>query len=270
MAKKVELYKLPNSNRQDERIDVGLKLLGLEGMRKSYQELANHYNKVGGTLKDFLDSLNEKECEWRNENLRQRRLQKAKFPIIRALEDFDFNFPSFIDRRKVNEAASLRFIDKKTNVIFLGAHGLGKTHLSIALGIKAIENGKDVFFVRMDQLIEQVNRIADVESLHRLFRSLVIPQLLVLDDWDVYKVNEKASSFLVKLIQERYKKGSIIISSNGTFSDWDVLFGNVRIAGKIIDRLTDDAEIILIEGNSHRNKDRLGDRQSPIKTQAPL
>ncbi len=258
MAKKVELYLVPDTKNQDEWLDKALKVLGLEGMRKSYKRISDEQYKKKGTYRDFLKELCEVDCDFRNENLKNRRLRNAKFPFIKTIEDYDFSFPTEIDEQQINEIASLRFIDKKTNVILLGAQGLGKTHLAVGFGIKAIDRGKDVIFVRINELNDLVSMCPDAESLHKMLGNLKRPQLLILDDWDVYKVSERTSIFLTKLIEERYQKGSIIITSTGTFSDWQVIFGNQRIAAKMIDRLTHDAEIVTIRAkDSYRNKNRL-------------
>jgi len=248
---------MPKSLKQSDRIEKALQLLGLEGIRFSYSNLAQKFIKDKSNPYDFLECLLEKQIVWKEENRLQRWLQQAHFPWQKTLKDFDFSFQPSIDKRQVYELASCRFIDKGENVIFLGPPGVGKTHLAISLGLEAIYKGYEVRFLTLDQLIELANRASDGEKLRRLFSTLVRQRLLILDEMDLYEADSAVSTFLFKLLHQRYEEGSVIFTSNKTFTDWGKLFGSQARAGAILDRITHHSTIITIEGESYRIKDKL-------------
>lgn len=252
---KVNLYSIPKSTKQEERIGSALKLLGLDGMCSSFNKLADRMFKQHKTFYDFLESLLEKELFYKEENRQQRWIQQARFPRLKTLIDFDFSFQPKLNKRMIHEFASCRFIDKVENVIFLGPPGVGKTHLSIALGLEAIQKGYEVRFLTLSRLIESVEKTDnDAQSRHRLLGALLRPRLLILDEMDLHDTTITSSTFLFKLLQDRYEKGSIIFTSNKAFTEWGKLFDNKTRAGAIVDRILHHAITIPIEGESYRLK----------------
>lgn len=254
---KVNLYSIPKSTKQGERISSALKLLELEGMRISFDKLASKMFKPHVTFYDFLESLLEKELSYKEESRQQRWIQQARFPWQKTLVDFDFSFQPKLNKRLIYELASGRFIEKAENVIFLGPPGVGKTHLSIALGLEAIKKGHEVKFLTLAQLIKSVEKTDnDAELRHRLLGALLRPKLLILDEMDLHDTTVTSSTFLFKLLQDRYEKGSIIFTSNKAFSEWGKLFDNKTRASAIVDRILHHAITIPIEGESWRLKGR--------------
>lgn len=252
---KVNLYSIPQSTQQGERISSALKLLELEGIRSSFDKLASRMFKEHATFYDFLESLLEKELCYKEENRQQRWIQQARFPWLKTLVDFDFSFQPKLNKRLVYELASCRFIDRAENVIFLGPPGVGKTHLSIALGLEAIQKGYEVRFLTLAQLIESVEKTDnDAVLRHRLLGMLLRPKLLILDEMDLHDTTLTSSTFLFKLLQDRYEKGSIVFTSNKAFAEWGKLFDNKTRAGAIVDRILHHAITIPIEGESYRLK----------------
>ncbi len=193
-----------------------LKILGLEGARASFDNLAKQSVENSSTPYGFLENLLDKELLWKEDNRLQRWIQKARFPWKRTLTDFDFSFQPKIDMVLIHELASCRFIGKSENIVLLGPPGVGKTHLATALGLEAIHQGHEV----------------------RFLASLLRPELLILDEMDLYE------------------KGSIIFTSNKAFSEWGKLFGNSTRAGVILDRINHHCTIVNIEGESYRFKDK--------------
>lgn len=260
---KVNLYSIANSSRQIERIGSALKLLDLDGMRSSFDQIAQEMIKRNATYYDFLESLLEKELSYKEDNRQQRWIQQARFPWIKTLAEFDFSFQPKLNKRLIYELASCRYIDKAENIIFLGAPGVGKTHLSIALGIEAIQKGYEVRFLTLAQLIESADKTeGDGLLRHRLLGSLLRSRILILDEMDLHDTTTISSTFLFKLLQDRYEKGSIIFTSNKAFTEWGALFENETRAEAAIDRIVHHAVIIHIEGDSYRIKDRLKDSKS--------
>lgn len=254
---KVNLYTVSKANKQEERIDDALKLLGLEGMRFAFQKLAERSIQDQGTPYDFLEALMEKEIHWKEENRLQRWIQQAKFPYQRSLEDFDFSFQPSLNKRQIYELASCRFIERCENVVFFGPPGVGKTHLAVALGFKAIDKGYETRFVTLGQLIDLVEKAGGGEALRRVFSLLMRQKLLIIDEMDLYEVRPEVSDFLFKLFHQRYEQASVIFTSNKTFTDWGKIFGGQARAGTIIDRVTHHCTIINIEGESYRLKDKM-------------
>lgn len=255
---KVNIYKISKSSKQVERIDEGLKLLGLDGMGTSFDKLAQLMIKDNTTPYDFLESLLEKELLGKEDGRISRWIKQAKFPAIKTLESFDFSFQPTIDKRQIYELSSCRFIDKAENVVFFGPPGVGKTHLAIALGMEAIYKGYEVRFLELDKLIDAFERVSDDAQRQRWFlSSLVRPKLLIIDEMDLYETTAETSGFLFKLLKGRYEKGSMILTSNRTFEAWDKIFGSKSKASVIVDRSIHYSTIINIDGDSYRLKDKL-------------
>lgn len=246
---------MSNSRKQVERISSALRLLGLEGMHLVFEKIANNAIEQNMTHLDYFEDLLDKELTFKDDNRRQRWIQQARFPAIKTLMGFDFSFQPKLNERLIRDLASCRFIDNNENVIFLGPPGVGKTHLSIALGLEAIENGYEVRFLTLAQLIEAADKTdGDADSRHRLLGNLSRPKLLILDEMDLHDTTNTSSTFLFKLLQDRYEKGSIIFTSNKEFSEWGKLFDNQTRAVAAVDRILHHRIVIPIEGDSYRVK----------------
>lgn len=259
MAKsKVRVYRLYQSTKQVDTLEAGFNLLGLEGMRVSFVELAKRATEQKLTPYDFLERLLEYELGWKEENRLKRWRMQARFPWIKTLKEYDYAEQPSVDPGLINELASCRFLDRAENVIFLGQTGVGKTHLSIGLGLEAIQNGYEVRFIKLDQLVDTVDRLTgEGLLLHRFSGVLQRVPLLVVDDIGPYELPLTAgtTTFLSRLFEQRYEKGSVIFTSNKNIKEWEKLFG--QRASAVIDRVTHHCTFVAIEGDSHRMKDKL-------------
>lgn len=251
---KVNKYAVSSDHEQQGRLRDMLCLLELEHMASSLEHVKRLEEQQQGTYYDFLESLVEKEIHLREEARIERWNKAAKFPAQKSLETFDFSYQPDIDEQQINELASTRFIKEGKNVIFLGPPGVGKTHLSIALGRESILKGYETRFLTIDKLVEQV-RHQDEEGLRRLLRTLTNPPLLIIDDIDYEEPGRNVSAFLFKLIFRRDETGvSTIFTSNKPFQEWEQLFsGDKAKATAAIDRICGNGSyIISIKGDSYR------------------
>jgi len=150
--------------------------------------------------------------EWRGRHLKgiEGRLQQARFPWVKTLEQFDYSFQPSIDRKVIRELAGLGFVDRAENVVLLGPPGVGKTHLAIALGVKAIEGGHKVLFFTLESLITRLSRGKKENRLERQLQHLAYPKVLILDEMGYLPMNREEASIFFRLLCRRYKRGSII------------------------------------------------------------
>lgn len=259
--KKINHFFVSNNGSPKERVLSTLHLLGLEGMASSLDNVAEKAIKKQSTFFDFIEDLVSNETIYKESKRIERWIRLAKFSSSKQLEEFDFSFQPSIDKKVIRELASCRFVDDGKNVLFLGPPGVGKTHLSIALGMEAINKGHEARFFTLDKLIELGEKAlhnAASSSYNRLFAALTNPKLLILDDIDFYETSKDLGMFLFQIIKERYdKKRSTILTSNKKFDEWKDLFGESRRAEAALDRILERVVIINITGDSYRIKDRL-------------
>lgn len=213
---KISIYSVSNILDQEEKINMALDMLGLVGIRSTLDKIVRKFTRKEGTLYDFLEQLLETQLAWKEGNKIQRWIQKAKFPFLKTLNNFDFSYQPSIDEAQIRELASCRFIKHAENILFFGQTGVGKTHLAIGLGYEAISKGYDVRFITIDQLIELADKYSgDLVRSKRLFDSLMQPKLLILDEMDYSETrqNKLISEMLFRIIYQRYEKGSNEYSS---------------------------------------------------------
>src|SRR5579885_3095304 len=229
-----------------------LKQLGLSQLEQALPSLYEQARAEHWTYETFLGQAIAAEIEGRDRRAAERRMSAARLPALKTLEAFDFAFQQALGKRWLWELADLCFVQSATNVIFLGPPGVGKTHLSLALTVKALAAGYSALFTTLSQLAEALES-APYASLMRRYSS---PNVLVIDEVGYTRLSPAQAHHFFALVTARYEHGSILLTSNTSFADWGSLLGDEVLATALLDRLLHHAEVISISGPSYRMKDR--------------
>lgn len=207
---------------------------------------------------EFLQRLLDGECGVRQQRALERRVRAARFPVLKTLDQFRWDWPKKINQLQVQHLFRLGFIAQKTNVVFVGGVGLGKSHLASALGYAACQQGHPVLFTTA---IDAINNLVAAQAAHRLKAELnryLSPALLILDEIGYLPLDKAGADLLFQIISQRYERGSLIVTTNKAFKQWPSIFNNdAGIASAILDRLLHQAETVVIEGKSYRMKDQI-------------
>jgi len=232
-----------------------LKRLRLPTIYASYQKVAEECLSGKKDYADYLLVLMEQEVNNREANALRNRLSVARFPVIKGLETFDFSAVKEINQQMVLQLASSDYLDRKENIIFIGAAGLGKTHLATSLGVAACKKGKRVRFYTTAGLINEMLEAKDSHTLNRLQARLLRFDLVILDELGYVPFTAGGGELLFQFCSERYERGSLIITTNLEFGSWVEVFGNERMTAALLDRLTHRCHIVQIKGESYRFKE---------------
>ncbi len=206
--------------------------------------------------KEFLTEALAVEWQGRHQKGVETRLSQARLPWVKTIDQFDFAFQPSIDKKVIRELGGLAFVERAENVILLGPPGVGKTHLAIALGVKAVEAGHRVMFMTLDNAVSRLRRAQSENRLERQLQQLTYPKVLVIDEMGYLPMNREEASLFFRLITRRYERASLILTSNKSFVDWGEIFGDQVLATAILDRLLHHATTINIKGESYRLKEK--------------
>lgn len=212
------------------------------------------------TYETFLERAIAAELEGREQKAIARRLKAARIPCKKTLDAFDFSFQPTLSERRLRELADLSFVRTSTNIVFLGPPGTGKTHLSLALADRALTAGHSVVFTTLADLAQTLESASHPGLLRQRLRRYIAPSLLLIDEVGYAKLSQEQAHPFFELIAARYEHGSIILTSNTSFSHWGNLLGDEILATALLDRLLHHAEVISINGRSYRMKERKADQ----------
>ena len=177
----------------------------------------------------------------------------AKISFFESLNLYTI-YKNFINKKLIQDLTTLRFIDEKKNVIFVGTSGVGKTHLATALGIEAAKKRNSVYFISCHDLINNLLTAYKENKVERRIKNYLKYKLLIIDEIGYLPIDKIGSNLFFQLISKRYENKSTIITTNQTFDKWSEVFGDATVANAILDRLLHHAEIVNIIGNSYRTK----------------
>lgn len=239
-----------------EPLESNLKYLKLPYILGHYTEIMSRAAKEEWSHSQFLNTLIEGEAEFRKDRATERRIRQARFPVLKTLDGFDWNWPKKINRMQVQNLFKLNFVKEKANVIFLGGVGLGKTHLATALSYTACLNGITVLFTTAIDVINNLSAARETGRFQQELKKYLKPSILALDELGYLPIDKHGADLLFQVISHRYERGSIIISTNRAFKNWPEIFNNdATLTSAILDRLLHHAETVVIEGPSFRMKD---------------
>jgi DNA replication protein DnaC len=238
-----------------QTVKTQLRNFKLSGIYNSLEDRVAFANEKSLSYQDFLALLLEDETNNRRDNSYKKRYSRARFPAHKKVEDFDFAFQPSIDKKIINDAITCQFIREKKNIVFIGNPGAGKTHLSIAIGIKALQKGLKVLFTTTAHMLHDLHVSKADNSYHKKLDFYLAPDLLIIDELGFKKIPNHSADDFFEIISRRYEHGSIIITTNKSFEQWGDIFADNILASAILDRIIHYSEIIKINGPSFRQKD---------------
>ena len=229
-----------------------LKELKLSCFAREYHQLAQAALRQKQDYPDYLESLCEREINNRRARSTERRIKHAGFPVMKSFEGFEFERVQTLDPKVILSLAKGDWINKQENIIAVGNSGMGKTHLSIALGISACQLGYHVSYKGVAQLSQELMEAQDERTLLRYKKRLEKYDLLILDELGYVPLNKEGAELLFDVFSSRHECGSILVNTNLPFQEWTDVFLCPRLTGALLDRLTHRAHILEMNGESYR------------------
>lgn len=245
-------------NTQCKKINNLCESLNLSGVLSSYDNIAQAAAKNQITYIDYLEQILSEESQYRTVRSRHMLQKTAGFPYIKTIEQFDMSFNKTVPKKSIQQLFSLSFIERKENIIILGASGLGKTHVAIALGYATTQAGYKVRFISAADLLLYLETAKNQGKLKDCMRRITTHyRLLIIDELGYLPVNKEQANLLFQVIAKRYENHSTLITSNLNFGQWDQTLGNDKtLTAALLDRLLHHSHILQFKGNSYRLKDK--------------
>jgi DNA replication protein DnaC len=250
------------TNTKESYINAKMKQFKLVDMRQQYSELIAEAEKASLGYMDFLVRLLSVEEEGKNARRHEKLLGNARFESSSRLKDIDYSFNAGLDKDKIEELGSLRFLDAHENIIVIGPPGVGKSMIATGIGRNACQAGRSVLFVNAKELVDKLHDEMIKGQLAEMLKNLNKIDLLIVDELSYIKMDKEKESLFFQIIRQRYEKSSLIITTNLPMGRWDELFTGQLAATAILDRLLHHCHVLSITGESYRVK---GSKQSAKK-----
>lgn len=234
-----------------------LEQLNLMQIRSHIDTYIDLLTKGEKTIIEVLNELIKLEINLKEEKATHACVKVANFPFKKTLKDFDFSFQPTIKKEVIEDLTSLRFIEKQENILFLGNSGVGKSHLSVSIGIEAAKKRYSTYFINCHDLLLNLKRAHLENRLETRLKHYTKYKVLIIDEIGYLPISKEEANMFFQLINKRYEKNSTIITTNKEFSKWHEIFGDATIASAILDRLLHHSNIIKIIGPSYRTKDKI-------------
>ena len=230
--------------------------LKLPYIRENHEAVSQLAARKQWTHIHYLSELVKQESNLRRDRTIQRRIRMARFPVVKTLDQFNWSWPRKINQAQVQNLFHLKFIEDKSNVIFIGGVGVGKTHLASALGYQACLKGNTVLFASAIDIINNLVTAQHAGRLKQELKKYLKPVLIIIDELGYLPIDKNGADLLFQIISARYERGSIIITTNRVFKDWPKIFNNdSTLTSALLDRLLHHTEAVVIEGKSYRMKE---------------
>ncbi len=224
----------------------------LSGIYEHYDRIAQESTKQQWSQEQFLQALLEEELLNRANNRYRRLLKRAGFPTVKTVAQFDFSKAPYLDKQDILELHQCHFMEHHTNLLFVGAPGTGKSHLSLSIANEACRKGKTVAFYTAASLGNQLVEMQEEKQLNKFLQKLMKIELLLIDELGYIQLSNATTQLLFQVFSNRYEKGSTLITTNLDFAQWSELFHDTRMTAAILDRLVHNSKIVVFQGDSYR------------------
>ena len=246
---------------QELLLENDLQQLRLSQFLREYQSLSRIAQEEEFSYENYLFQLTQRELEVRKQKQLERKIKEAQFPQLKTIENTNLKKCPAISKEKMDRYQRCEFIQKKENIIFIGKHGTGKTHISIMLGIEACRKGYKVLFLTTAGLVNSLVEKREERQVGSFLSKLKKYDLLILDELGYLPFSQEGAQLLFQVFSDRYESGSMIITSNLVFKDWNQVFNDKNLTAALLDRLTHRCDIYQFTWDSIRleeSKMRLG------------
>ena len=232
-------------------------ILGLNQFKDNLSTYIDMVNDGKKSLIDALCELSQKELDFKRQQAITSCVKVANFPFIKEINEFDFSYQPSLDKSKIMDFMTLRFLIENENIIFCGSPGVGKTNLAVSIGVEAAKQRYSVYFITFHDLISQLRKAKYENRLETRVKWFCRYRLLVIDELGYEKMDSDTANLFFNLISKRYEKSSTIITTNSPFSKWADIFGEPVLTNALLDRLLHHCSVININGPSYRLKDQM-------------